>query len=451
MLFAWIIFSFYFLFALVNYRKSILAWMPMQLLFNNQIALRYDSPGIALVVGINFILILLYFIKSSELDCETTNNNKEKFVLKPFMYASVLAYGFSMIFSLLFSTKGISAMIKFFVCDLGVLFLFQKALISDKDIRYFIRCCVIVVLLTVSLGLFESIFEDNPWLDYVYVNSPHNEATHGRMFYVPPFIGDGVSMRYNMVRAYSFYGIHIAFGTCSLYFFFLLSAVFLNKWNRIMNMKVLLIFIALSAIGVFLANSKTAMVGMVIIVFALFKIKELLNFRILLLFIIVLSGVIIMFPEYLNNYISLVDSDVAEEGGGSTMMMRGQQFLVATDMWLQSPIFGNGPGSIEIMKKASFSYDDILGAESVWLRILPERGLFGAFVYLFMYLVLYKNFKKYIPRYQLGFYLFALLVLDTVSSTSNMCVAWGVLVALRRMYILYGNSEFNFSPQIIKT
>ena len=426
------------LFAYLDFKKCVLAWMPMQLLFNNQIALRYESPGVAMVVGVNVMLLFLYYIKEERAGIKKRYNS-QSFVLKPYFIASIIVYGFSMLLSIAPITKGLSTTIKFFVCDLGLLFLFQKVLCSKTDIRYFFRCCLVVVTLTVLLGLYEVIFKDNPWLDFVYMNSPHDDSTHGRMFYIPPFISGGLASRYNMIRAYSFYGLHISFGTCCLYFLFLISVVYVNKWKKLYDVKTLFPFMMLAGIGVFLANSKTAMVGLLVMFFALFDNKNLFKFKIIAPVIFGLIALFVFFPDYVNNYLSLVDTNIAEEGGGSTVALRTRQYEVAIDMWAQSPILGNGPGSIEMMKNASVKFGDILGAESIWLRILPERGIIGAFVYLSMYYFLYANLKNYIPKRQLFIYLSTLLVVETAASGANMSVACGFLIAVKRMYQLYGD------------
>lgn len=75
-----------------------------------------------------------------------------------------------------------------------------------------------MAIIITCLGLFEAILKDNPWLDFVYFNSPHDESTIGRLFYIPPSVGGSLEMRLGMVRAYSTFGIHIAFGTACVFY-----------------------------------------------------------------------------------------------------------------------------------------------------------------------------------------------------------------------------------------
>ena len=89
----------------------------------------------------------------------------------------------------------------------------------------------------------------------------------------------------------------------------------------------------------------------------------------------------------MDNFYSLVDSKIAEEGGGSTVHGREIQFRAALNMFELNPLFGNGPGSIAVLKNIG-NNNEILGAESSWMQILPERGLFGAIVYIYMYIYL---------------------------------------------------------------
>ena len=49
--------------ALFNFKKTVLIWMMARLLINNQIAVRYNSPGMSAVIAVDITLILIYFFK----------------------------------------------------------------------------------------------------------------------------------------------------------------------------------------------------------------------------------------------------------------------------------------------------------------------------------------------------------------------------------------------------
>ena len=68
------------------------------------------------------------------------------------------------------------------------------------------------------------------------------------------------------------------------------------------------------------------------------------------------------------------------------------------------------------------------------MQILPERGLYGAIAYIYMYWVTFVRFKKYIPAKIVLFFLLGLGVMETATGVLNMAV-WGVvLLAMKRLY-----------------
>lgn len=417
---------------LYDYKKTVIIWFPAQMLFNAQIAVRYSSPAMSLVIAVNLFLLFYYFLKKKKLYREL---NREHFILFLPMVLTMLSYLFSMLFGIIQVTSGFTTMLKYFISGFGIVFLAQKALNTQEDLKLFVKASVVVCLAITLLGLSESILKDNLWLDFVYLNSPQDESTIGRMFYVPPFLGGGLEERFGMVRARSFFGIHIEFGIACLSYFWILLLIQRKKWNYLENKQLLVLVSFLLVAGVFMANAKTGYIGLVVLLLGLYPISKFFNIKII--FPIILGVVVILsfFPQYLNNFYSLFDSNLADEGGGSTVAGRQVQFQAAMHMLEMNPIFGNGPGAIGVLKNVG-NNANILGAESSWMQILPERGFFGAIVYIFMYIYMYVKFIKYIPFKPLLFFLVGLFVMETATGLLNMAI-WGVvLIAAKRMFQL---------------
>ena len=186
--------------------------------------------------------------------------------------------------------------------------------------------------------------------------------------------------------------------------------------------------------GVFLCNSKTGMVGLFFLFVSLFSLKQLITPKYAFIIFVCLTSMLIFVPEYFQNIVSLFDTDVAEEGGGSSVELRQQQFVAAQRMFMMNPIFGNGIGSLDILKKIGDN-SDILGAESVWMQILPERGLYGMIAHCYLYVACYKYFRRVIPIRILLFYLLAIFVMSTATGEITM-VYWGVaLFVSSKMFI----------------
>lgn len=423
---------------LYDYKKTVIIWFPAQMLFNAQIAVRYSSPAMSLVIAVNLFLVFYYFLKKKRLYRDL---NRERFILLLPMVLTMLSYLFSMLFGIIHVTSGFTTMLKYFISEFCIVFLAQKVLNTREDLKLFVKASVVVCLAITLLGLSESILKDNLWLDFVYLNSPHDESTFGRMFYVPPFLGGQLEERFGMVRARSFFGIHIAFGIACLFYFWILLLIQRKKWNYLKNKQILSIVSFLLVAGVFMANAKTGYIGLVVLLLGLYPISKIFNVKIILPIILGVAVILFFFPQYLNNFYSLFDSKVADEGGGSTVAGRQVQFQAAMHMFEMNPIFGNGPGAIGVLKNVG-NNANILGAESSWMQILPERGFFGAIVYIFMYIYMYVKFIKYIPFKPLFFFLVGLFVMETATGMLNMAI-WGVvLIAAKRMFQLNSASRY---------
>ena len=192
--------------------------------------------------------------------------------------------------------------------------------------------------------------------------------------------------------------------------------------------------------GIFCANSKTGMVGLAFLLLGFVKTKYLISPKILVPVLLVVIAVIVYMPDYLNNYISLFDEDVAEEGGGSTIALRENQAKVALKLFYMNPAFGNGMGSIEIMKQVG-SNSDILGAESVYLRVLPERGVLGIVVYWLGYLIYFNVLKKYVPVKEAFFFLLSLFVMEAAGGLKDVSWYGAIVLAVRRYYQIAKNRK----------
>lgn len=414
---------------ILDFKRTVIAWLPTQMLFNAQVAVRYASPAMSLTLAVDILLLCYYAYKRFSL---VKKLYRGEFIFLVPMIGIIISYLLSSTFGVVQSQSGYTTMIKFLICGFGMMFLAHKVLYNKKDIELFIKISTIVCLLMTVLALTESIFKDNLWLDFVYFNSPHDETTEGRMYYTPPILGTEIEMRYGMVRARSFFGIHIAFGFACLCYFWLLTLAGTLKW-KVLPRYLHILVLALLLGGIFMANAKTGYVGLLIMSIGLIPINKLLNIKVAVPIMLIIIVIACCFPQYLNNFYSLFDSNLADEGGGSTVANRELQFEAAMNMFEMNPILGNGPGSINIMKRYG-SNSNILGAESIWMQILPERGILGMFIYLFMYAWMLIKFSKYLPHKLLFTFLIGMFVMETATGMLDMAI-WGVvLIAAKRMY-----------------
>lgn len=358
----------------------------------------------------------------------------EKFPLTAAFWVTLASFLLSSMFAIVPLSSGLVATLKYFISNFGIIFVFFKCLNTGKDVKLYVRTGAIVAVIITCLGLFESVFKDNPWLDFVYLNSQIDDTTRGRMWYIPPFIGEGLQMRMGMVRAYSTFGIHIAFGTACVFLLYLFMTIkqyrfgsFKGSWFNV------LMLLLLS--GVIACNSKTPIVGIIVLLFAFFGFRQIFQPKVILPLIFLFVIIMVYFPVVAMNFMSLFNSDLAEEMGGSSVDGRQVQFEVAYKMFSMNPLFGNGVGSIIIMKKST-AFASILGAESSLMQILPERGLLGFVSYIVLYLSLFKYGKKCLPFSLCAFYLLSIIVMEVSTGLMDMPIWIGIYFCVIRMFQL---------------
>lgn len=433
MILYWIIFIGIIISAFINYKKTVIVWMPLQLLFNDLVAIRYSSPVLSLGVAVNLLLPMIYFSKCYKRE-NKFHMSKETFFFKPVFIAYIISYAFSFLFSIVPIGTALNTTLKFFMRNFVMVYIFQLCLTDKKAIHLFVKSSFIVCILLALLGTYEFIAKDNPVLDYIYMHAPHTEEMSNRMFYIPPQMGGGYQLRYGMIRANSFFGISIAFGVSCIFYFFLSGFLLKNKYY-ICNKKLIMLGLISSIMGIFLCNSKTPMFGLIFFIFALCDVKQIFNIRNIVVLAAFIIMLLVLIPDSLNNYISLFDSNVAEEGGGSTVAMRERQMQIALKLFNMNPLFGNGVGALDVLTRVGDN-SDILGAESIWLKTLPERGLLGCAVYLFWYAYVWLKCRKILPSKTLFFFLLGLIAMESGTGMLDLALYSSILIAIRKIIIL---------------
>lgn len=421
--------------ALRRFRATVIVWMVAQTLLNAQIAVKYSSPALSCMLAVDIVLTIIFLFK-------IRGRNKIKFekgtyLFKAPMMLMLSSYIVTILLAPYNTLQGFNSAIKFFVANFILLYLFQRCLVDKRDIKLFVKTCVVIVILQCTLALSESIFHDNIWLDIVYNTSPHNEATHARMFYTP----EHKSIRYGLARCQGFFSIHILFGVFCAIFFGFIMVVYRRKW-RLINQKVLLTSIVLLFAGIMMSNSKTGMVGLILILLGIYRPLQLLNIKVGGIIILLAGIVIVFFPGYIYNIFSLFDESLAAEGGGSTVTGRKVQFMAAYRMFMLNPFFGSGIGSFGVLSGQGF--EEMLGAESSWMQILPERGIYGGIMYILMYICIYKVFRQRLGKRFTFFYLLSIFTMESATGIYDFGMAlWGsVLITMAKYSRLRKKSSY---------
>lgn len=405
--------------AFIDLKKTILFWLPFKLLFNNQIAIRYESPGIALVVAVDIMLLGVFLLKR-----KSKVFYRGEFLFRKSFIVFLVSYAISSLFTIAPIMTAAIASVKFFCTGFCMVYLAHKCFNSLEDIKLFVKFSIVVSIFIIALALSENIFKTNIWLDFVFFNSPF-DPTSGRMFYMP----GSLEIRYGLVRSRSFFSFHIPFGYACLCLYWLIFYFYRYGANITKkNISVIVSFLLIA--GVLMSNSKQVYVGFLVMFFSLYPFKAVFQPKLIIPVVLASIAVIVYVPDYLNNIFSLTNEQLAEEGGGSTIALRETQYMIAFDMFAQNPLIGNGVAALSVLKQ-NMAFEGILGAESVWLSILPELGLLGAFAYLYMYYSIW-NGNKFMSKKVLLFFLLSIIVVEFAGGLKDISI-WGVvLVAVYR-------------------
>jgi len=333
----------------------VLIWYPTILLF-------------PICRGIQVSTLLIYILLFYALVYQSNYKAKYFPLLLPFCIC-VFSYLISSLFGLKISF-GIFRMIEQYVLAFVIWLLYKPTSENNR----FLFCHFIIYLVILNIyAIFEAFSFMNPVLDYLRSgggNYPEQGETYVRY---------GIYRAQSMTIWTSILGMTSAVGAFFLHFSYFKGYV---KGNLF-----LWICVGLCLIGIFISGTRTVIVFFIFASFSFFSYFR----RMKVLFLILLCLAPLLF--FIGDYLALVmDSFLnPEDTGGSSVEMRGLQFLVAFNYWMNSPIVGNGLGYTDFLVDQKVG---LLGAESIVFQLLIDRGILGAFSFVFLYgyaiLILYR-------------------------------------------------------------
>ena len=417
--------------ALIDFKKTVLVWVPISLLFNPRVCVLYQPPATALTVAVDLSLVMMYVLFMRKKDGSGSRYNNDTYFFAPAIKIMVASYVLSSLFSEIPYSISFNQIIKQLIDYFGIIYILFRCLNTKDDIKTFTKALIISALVFTINGFIEGIFNINALGAFIYLNTPDTEEMTTRSFYSP--LGGG-QLRFGIVRCYSVFGLHLLFGfACCLALF--LTLILQKERVRIFNsIKIYFPIIALLGTGIIFCNSKGPMLCGILILLTRYKFKDLFNIWTITPLIIGFILVNVYLPDYFNNFLSLFDADLAEEGKGSSVALRERQFQVAFSLFARNPLFGSGINATSYFQ--SHGFEDIFGAESIWLQLLPDQGLLGVFAYLYMYYVIYKSSVNIVPKHILLFYVLAIFCMDTTNGSAFGKIIWwmSMFLVVRRYY-----------------
>lgn len=393
------------IYAFVNFRKAYLIFLLFGLFLNQNISL-IDIPGLPLLTlftGLLFCFMVIYF----------TIVKRNRLIKQPFPFSKPFTFiGISYILSMIFSIAGIgntlSAVVKVIVEQFFCVWLLWTVIQDRKDIRFLLKGLVIVFLFASCYGVYEYLLQSNPLGEYTLSLAGDSEKALDFSYSADRFRGYRVKSIFN----------HAIGSGINFSIFILTILFFLKRRTNIFKVSPLhLIILVLSLACIIFSNSRGPLVFLIISMLSIISFSEKKTY--LGIFLMIILGIVFFnrIEPYVDNLISIFDSSVAKNVGGSSLEMRIGQLLAAYTMFIDAPIFGLGP-------KADLFYSDqnvvarLLGIESIWFRIMIERGIIGiiSYCYLMCHLIIKLGKRSKSIRY----ISLALIITETATSIPGL-------------------------------
>ena len=412
---------YYFLFfillfgAVKKFKTTFLIYTAFKILLHSGVCLKVDAPVITFEFAANISLLVLFFIRQAQ---NKKLKDEEKFPLQSGFLLIFFSYTISTLFGVQSFQSSFLGTFQIIINEYIIIYLLWRVLMTKEDVLLLVKSFVIVFFIVCIYGLFEFVTELNPVLEFeMSFFSPIEQE--GKFYYKPAELA---LKRLGFSRIHSFFPISITFGAyCALFvsFYFYYIYTFKEKKNIADFLSIILLII-----GVFISNSRSPLLCMFIgmIPILLSRIKSLLNIRVIIFSAI---GIVFLFQyiePYFANLESVFNSDADDEVGGSSIEMRLIQITVAINYFLDSPIIGHGIRAINTLMGGDA--EKLLGAESIWIWLLIERGLLGIISYLYLYInILMKMYHKKYKSFYI-FFTLAWFALSTMTTTPGLSISF---------------------------
>lgn len=374
LLFCLIIFFCFIVFIIKDYHKAVLCFAPISVLFQDYMCVRYVAPAISLSFLLEFIFLSIAMVKRRLSMCRF-----------PFKKAYCLLF-FVLIVGIFVSEMDFLKTGPFvfdLILSYYIVVIFYNELKSFEDVKYSIRCFIVLILFFCAYSTIEYFVQYNPVLDYLGETIP--EEWGGRLY--------ETTERYSSIRCQSFMTITIGWGgLCCMALSLMLycRSAFVHILIPISFWFVILILIFCT----YTTGTRSAFLYLMIVLFGSCIMLRGTSKR-MMITLLVIGGLYTLYN--MGDIISSIISSDSSSESGSNSSMRQLQLIAAINVISNSPIWGFGVKGVSI---AGGLDGDIHGAESVWFQQLISYGLMGVISQIYIYYsiikLLCKESKKFI-------------------------------------------------------
>lgn len=345
-----------------NFKKAFLWFLIFKLFLVTNITV-VAVPGLPLFT-LELFLTMIFFIQFYRI--RKNVSEKVEFPYKRPMTFVLISWGLSTIFAYIGFIGAFSQFLKDVFQQIIFIWMLWELIDVKKDLAFILKWFTVAFFFICIYGLYEHKIQSNPLVEY--------EAS---------LIGDidrAIDWTYDAdvergYRTQSVFEHAIGAGVnWALYIVFILS-LYINYKYPIKYKKLTFLTVLLSFMCLFFTNSRGPIVFLIFSGASLINIKNLRGY----IFIIgVVISIVILLPylsEYIDNIVSIFDSKVQEQVGGSNAEMRFMQMSAALELMKESPIVGWGFKFMNVLNNSLTTA--LLGLESMWIRIMVQFGIIG--------------------------------------------------------------------------
>lgn len=254
-------------------------------------------------------------------------------------------------------------------------------------------------------ALYETISRTNPYINFV----------NGLGLYTNDYVV--TEIRFGLKRSQSIFAMHTTNGGIALILFCLLlyakQHCAINYSNKICNCIILLLLCT-----IFFTGSRAAIIGCAVCSLMFFS-KKLVHGKFVIFSAFILLLIIPFIIDYFQTiYDSIIDT---KKVGGSNADMRTIQFEIASLFLNKALWFGNGLSYT--WEYVLYYYKELYGAESLWIPIMIDQGVFGVMSYVLLFI----NCSYFVFRNRqnkMFFFILSFFIFNTLSSIPNVPIVF---------------------------
>lgn len=391
------------LLGLYDFKKGFIWFLAFKLLLVTNITV-VSEPGLPLLtleLLLTIIFAVLFFVKGVKVQ----NAHMSFPIIVPFSF-----YVISLVLSSLFSISGFASessnLIKVIFEDVLLVWIARQTIETEKDFSCLFRIITIIIFASCIYGLFEFVISDNPLKVF--------EAT---LNHDPDKLIDfSYDVSGRGYRISSIFEHPIGAGMTWAMYSSLVFYLFVKKNIKFKKIIFPLITAFICLPCILLTKMRSPLIFLIISLFASIRLNSKRFYGLLFIFLVGIVFIFFFFSDDIINVIlALFNNDNAMQIGGSSLTMRIDQFDAAFNLMQEAPIFGLGPSFNEVMENALTIR--LLGAESIWLNVITQQGLFGIITYCILLFYLIIILPKKMDR-NISFFIFSFAFWLTYTITS---------------------------------